>query len=67
MIAHGIPEDWTDRLAVMLRITCVRDLLALGPAAVRRVPPQFRQRIMDVRNSLAPGTETLWYRAVGSM
>ena len=60
MIAHGIPENWTARLADGLGIQSVEDLASMKADAVDRVPKEFRKRIYDLRNAYAPDNVTLW-------
>jgi hypothetical protein len=65
MIAHGIPNRWTARLAAGLGISVVEDLADLTAETIMLVPTEFRQRIVDLRNFYAPGNMTLLYLSVG--
>ncbi len=61
MIAHGIPNHWTARLAAVLGISGVEDLADLSLETIWLVPTEFRQRIIDLRNFYARGNMTLLY------
>ena len=64
MIAHGIPEKWTHRLANALGIKSVEDLAGLRYDTIMKIPTMFRQNIIDLRNNYVPDNMTLMYDAV---
>ncbi len=64
MIAVGIPKKWTSRLMHGLGISSVEELADLETDAVMRVPMQFRDALIVLRNSHVPDNTTLWYKTV---
>jgi len=64
MRAVGIPKKWTSRLMHGLGICSVEELADLETDAVMRVPTQFRDAIIELRNSHVPDNTTLWYKTV---
>ncbi len=64
MIAHGIPEKWTNRLANALGIKDVEDLAGLKYDTIMKIPKMFRQNIIDLRNNYVPDNMTLMYESV---
>ncbi len=61
MIKHGIPNEWTSRLAEQLGIQSVEDLETMEIERAERVPIEFKQQIYDLRNFYVPSDWTLWY------
>lgn len=64
MHAVSIPKNWTSRLAAGLGIMCVEDLADLTPTAIMRVPTQFRQQLIDLRNLYEQDNVTHMYLSV---
>ena len=60
MMDHGIEHDLTAVIAADLGIDGVEDLADMPWAAVLRVPQEWHQRIMDLRNSYMRDNQTAW-------
>ena len=60
MIDHGIEQELTAVIAADLGIDGVDDLADMPWAAVLRVPEDWHQRIMDLRNCYKRGNQTMW-------
>ena len=60
MMDHGIEHDLTAVIAADLGIDGVEDLAGMPRAAVLRVPEEWHQRIMDLRNCYKRGNQTMW-------
>jgi hypothetical protein len=60
MMDHGIEHDLTAVIAADLGIAGVEDLADMPWAAVLRVPHEWHQRIMDLRNSHIRDNQTMW-------
>jgi hypothetical protein len=64
MLDVGIPKKWTSRLMHGLGISSVEELADLETDAVMRVPTQFRDALIELRNLHAQDNVTLWYKTV---
>jgi hypothetical protein len=60
MVDHGIEHDLTAQIGADLGIDGVDDLADMPWAAVLRVPKDWHQRIMDLRNCYKRGNQTMW-------
>ena len=60
MMDHGIEHDLTAVIAADLGIDGVEDLADMPWAAVLRVPKDWHQRVVDLRNSHIRDDQTLW-------